>query len=99
MDELLAKGHLEIPTLAGLKFTSHSVGDEARRCMDLASGRMCVLTGFDQDLSLSRALGFPGVINGSFNLVPLEAGRLFCLADKQCSCGIEDERRALLVKE
>lgn len=45
-----------------------------------------------QTLAESRRLGFPGVINGSFNLVPLEAGRLFCLADPNCICADVDQK-------
>jgi len=91
MDELLEAGHKRIPTLAGLKFTSHDVATEGKRCLKAAGGEMCVLTGFDQSLSESRRLGFPGVINGSFNLVPLEVGRLFCLADPGAECPCLDE--------
>ena len=48
MDELLEAGSKTIPTLAGMKFTSHDVSTEGVRCLKVAQGSMCVLTGFDQ---------------------------------------------------
>lgn len=48
MDEFLSAGAEEIPTLAGLKFTSLDVEAEGVRCLGAAGGVMTVLSGFDQ---------------------------------------------------
>jgi len=56
-----------------------------------------------QTLTRGRRLGFPGAINGCFNFMPLEAGKLFCLAglaeDNTSDCCVSKvEREAEIVK-
>ncbi|KAF2369039.1 DapA-like [Trinorchestia longiramus] len=95
MDDFLEAGASAIPTLAGLKFTSLEVEGEGVRCLSAAEGVMTILTGFEKSLTLSRKLKFPGAINGVFNLMPLEAGRLFCLAGlpEDSTCCVPKEER------
>uniref|UniRef100_A0A2P2I2I4 N-acetylneuraminate lyase n=1 Tax=Hirondellea gigas TaxID=1518452 RepID=A0A2P2I2I4_9CRUS len=80
MDKFLEAASLEIPNLAGLKFTSMEVETEGYGCLKAVGGSMTVLNGFDEVMSKSRRVGFHGAIGGCLNFMPLEAGRLLCLS-------------------
>lgn len=97
MDQFLEAAAPVIPNLAGMKFTSMEVLTEGARCVKAAGGVMTMLSGFDQTMTDALSVGFPAVINGSFNWMGLEAGRLFCLAtlpqDSDSGCCVTAEER------
>ncbi|XP_018022915.1 N-acetylneuraminate lyase [Hyalella azteca] len=100
MDEFLEVGAASIPTLVGMKFTSLDVEGEGKRCQFAVNGVMNILPGFDETLTTARKLNFSGAINGVFNFMPLEAGRLFCLAGlpADSDCCIPKEKRDGLIE-
>jgi len=66
MPEFLTKAGDRIPTLAGLKFTSHSI-HEFQVCLELDQGRFDCLWGSDEMLLSALTIGTRGVVGTTYN--------------------------------
>jgi N-acetylneuraminate lyase len=66
LGELLRKGRVRIPNLAGIKFTSTNLM-ALQECLAADDGRFNILFGTDEMLLAGLALGVPGAVGSTYN--------------------------------
>jgi N-acetylneuraminate lyase len=60
---------LDIPSVAGIKYSSYNLYD-MRNIIELAPGRLSVLSGFDEVLIAALSMGAHGAIGSTYNVMP-----------------------------
>lgn len=60
---------LEIPAISGIKYSSYNLYD-MRNIIDLAPGRITMLSGFDEVCVAALAMGAHGAIGSTYNVMP-----------------------------
>lgn len=60
---------LEIPAIGGIKYSSYNLYD-MRNIIDLAPGRITMLSGFDEVCVAALAMGAHGAIGSTYNVMP-----------------------------
>ncbi len=68
MHDLLQRAEHELPTLAGIKFSSFEL-DDLLRCVDFAGGRYNLLFGSDEMLLAGLAMGVDGAVGSTYNFL------------------------------
>lgn len=71
MERLLA-----IPSLGGIKYSSYNLFD-MRNIIELAPGRLSVLSGFDEVCLAALAMGAHGAIGSTYNVLPATFAALY----------------------
>ena len=99
MDEFLVQAEPEIPTLAGIKFTSSDLM-QLQLCTHHAGGKFDIPYGCDEWMLAAVALGAKGAIGSTFNFAPGIYQRLLSAYAKGDMAGAQAEqlRSARLVK-
>lgn len=60
---------LEVPAIGGIKYSSYNLYD-MRNIIDLAPGRITMLSGFDEVCVAALAMGAHGAIGSTYNVMP-----------------------------
>jgi N-acetylneuraminate lyase len=67
---------LSIPNLAGIKYSSYNLYD-MRNIIELAPGRLSVLSGFDEVCLAALSMGAHGAIGSTYNVMPATFAALY----------------------
>lgn len=67
---------LSIPNLAGIKYSSYNLYD-MRNIIELAPGRLSVLSGFDEVCLAALSMGANGAIGSTYNVMPAAFAALY----------------------
>ena len=67
---------LSIPNLAGIKYSSYNLYD-MRNIIELAPGRLSVLSGFDEVCLAALSMGAHGAIGSTYNVMPAAFAALY----------------------
>jgi N-acetylneuraminate lyase len=67
---------LSIPSLAGIKYSSYNLYD-MRNIIELAPGRLSVLSGFDEVCLAALSMGAHGAIGSTYNVMPATFAALY----------------------
>lgn len=81
---------LAIPSLAGIKYSSYNLYD-MRNIIELAPGRLSVLSGFDEVCVAALAMGAHGAIGSTYNVMPATFAAIYAAME----AGALDEARGL----